>query len=579
MILFKRLCYRNFLSVGPKFNEINFLKGKKKVFVGANASGKSTIIDALTFALYNKSFRKTVKDLLVNTTTKKHLEVEVEFSIGEKEFKIRRGVAPVFCELYIDGVLKNMESNARDYQSFIENTILRMSEKTFRQIVVLGSSDYTPFLKCAPWIKREIVEDLLEISIFSNMNTVAKRKMSSTLSEFTTTNAASTIVDNDIVNKNDVLDNINTNTESTAQSNEGDKTLIRNQIADITTNLKSVREELNTKVELLAKTLDAIKHKKTEIKKYDALTSKIENNVLRADKTITFLTDNDNCEFCHQEIEESFKATSISAQVKKKDEFSNALSSLHLLTSNAEGDIDKLNIISDDYASFVKSITTQEDKIVTLNEKLELLNRTEETHSTVNTKYKATVEAELAALYEKSAKLSAELEVIQKLENSLTYLISIFTDTGIKSKIIRTYLPVINRIIRKYLDILDFANIDFRFNELFEETILSSLKEPYSYYNFSTGQQLRINLAILFTWRELSKLKNSAATNLIILDEIHSSTLDDQGVDAFNTIIDTCIEDNQTVIIITHSPETVSGIPASVHTHQMVNGFTNVVIK
>ena len=578
MIIFKLLRYKNFLSVGKSFNEIDFLKGKKKVFVGANASGKSTCIDALSFVLYNRSFRKTVKDLLVNTTTKKNLEVEVEFSIGEKEFKIRRGVAPVFCELYIDGVLKDMESNARDYQSFIENTILRMTEKTFRQIVVLGSSDYTPFLKCPAYIKREIVEDLLEISIFSNMNNVAKQKMSAALTEFNTTNTSVSLLTNDIVNKTDILDNLDTNTESTTASSENEKDIIRSEIAVIEKKLLKLNKDSAKKSSELLATSTAIAAKKAEIKKIDAIISKIENNEDRADKTIEFLTTNDSCEFCHQDIEKSFKETSIAEQHKKKHEYCAALSDLNTLNTAADTEIDRLDDISTSLTSHLSNITVEENKIVALNDKIDTLNKAEESHSSVNIKYRETIEEDLSKLNIKHDLLEVQLLTIKKEENSLTYLSSIFKDDGIKSKIIRTYLPVINRLVRKYLDILDFG-IDFRFDEYFEETISTDAAEKFSYYNFSTGQMLRVDLAILFMWRELSKLKNSAATNLIILDEIHSSTLDEAGTDAFNTIIDNCVTDDQTVVIITHSPETVNGIPATFHTHQLVNGFTSVDIK
>ena len=574
MIIFEKLRYKNFLSVGNKFITIDFIKGKKKVFVGPNGSGKSSIIDALNFALYNRSFRKSKKEQLVNSINKKNLLVELEFSVGIKKYKIRRGVKPGICELYIDGVLKEMGSNLRDYQAYIENSVLRMSERTFKQIVVLGSTDYVPFMKLPAYIKRTVSEDLLDISIFTSMTEVVKRKATVAAGKYNDILNDIKIITSDIKTRTDTLSKISDVDEteaykkSKAEEEEKLKQLEKDE-ADYVSNFPVNAENL-----IIIK--KSISEKQEKLKKMVDLYSKIENNEARSKKIIEFLTTNDTCHECKQTISKEHKSKFIKSQNEKIEEFTDGLENLNAIISEVNNDIEKYTDEKRELEDSIEQLKILKNSKITIKDKINYLNNHMANSKETNQKLKDSLQQAIELSETELEELENSKDLLSDKAAELSYISSVLKDDGIKSKIIKTYLPIINKLIRKYLDILNF-DIDFRFDEFFEETIKAQYKDNFHYGNFSTGQKLRIDLAILFTWRELSKLKNSTATNLIILDEIHSSSLDNEGSEAFNSVIAESIKKDECAIIITHNPETVGGEYVT-HTHSMINNFTDVKI-
>jgi len=574
MINFKVIRYRNFLSAGNKFIEQSFTPGQKKLIIGKNGAGKSIIIDALCFVLYNKAFRKCKKDQLVNSINQKNLIVELEFEIAGKEYKLRRGVRPVFTELYINGKLKDQDASSYDYQAYIENSVLRMTEKTFRQIVVLGSTAFVPFMRLPALHRRTVIEDLLEVAIFSNMYDVIKKKSHAMQTQYENLLNEIKLINNSITHKTSELNNLD-------KSN--DDIIEQNNIKLI--NLLAGYDQLD--IELKKLTSDTVNHTNDmqninqELGKYEEdkfelmdLVSKISLNKTKNEKEIKFFKENEHCHVCHQDIKTSFKNTKISQNKKKIKEFAEGLTQIEELIENksqliisSNTTISKLKNDLLTVNNTVNAITTNvelRESLLELNDKLKNSNHNE----------LVLIEKNIASYKKKLAKANKKKAEFTKTVNSFTYISKLLKDDGIKSKIIKTYLPVINKLIRKYLDLMDFS-IDFRFDEFFNETIKARYKDNFSYGNFSEGQKLRIDLCLLFTWRELSRLKNSAATHLIILDEVGDSSLDIEGFDAFIKILNVD-KDKQCAIIISHKPEGIATAVDEIITASMVGNFTEM---
>jgi len=575
MILFKTLKYKNFLSTGNKFIRHDFVSGKKKLIVGKNGSGKSIIIDALCFVLYNKAFRKCKKDQLVNSINKKNMIVELEFSIGNKEYKIRRGVRPVFTELYVDGALKDQDASSYDYQSYIENSVLRMTEKTFRQIVVLGSTAFVPFMRLSAHIRRVVIEDLLEVAIYTNMYDVIKQKSNSMQVELQNLLNRMKIIQNSITHKTEALDSAdNSNNNLITENKESIETLeteygdFNQELSDIMTRTKTHLDTIDDTNELLEK-LDDEKFELLD------LVSKISLNKTKNEKEIKFFNENEHCPVCHQDIESEFKAEKIVNNEKRAGEFESGLANIAKLIE------DKSGLIIDNNTK-IKTLKAELLEIVTVSDKMKVNQDDQQKLIKINKTLTKSNTSEIAELKSTLAEYESQLEEAEidkskfmETVNAFTYIKKLLNDDGVKSKVIKTYLPIINKLIRKYLDIMDFS-VDFRFDEFFNETIKARYKDNFSYGNFSEGQKLRIDLCLLFTWRELSRLKNSAATNLIILDEIGDSSLDIEGFDAFINVLNVDKE-SQCAIIISHKPDGISASVDEIVTASMVGNFTEMV--
>lgn len=527
MILFQYVKWKNFLSTGNFFTEVALDKSPNTLIIGKNGSGKSTILDALTFALFGKPYRKINKPNLLNSINEKDCIVEIGFTIGSKNYKVIRGMKPNVFEIYVDGVLLNQSAASKDYQEILEKNILKLNFKSFTQIVILGSASFTPFMQLSAADRRSIIEDLLDIQIFSSMNILVKQKLVDIKTEGTNVKHGMELTAEKIKLHRQ-------NLEENKKHNEDEISKKRNEIAECEDQIS----KLLTNIELIQKHIDSMSSKISDkisldkkAKKLIQLESKIETNIRKNEKDIAFYKENDSCPTCKQELDGKFKKVQINERTSKLD-------TQRLGLKEIQVEIDKANERLTQIQSINKNITQHNSEIVRLNASL-----------TETNKYVGKLNKEIETLSQRKTSLDGENEKLNVLKIELNELITkqetlstekhyydfaatLLKDTGIKTKIIKQYLPIMNKLINKYLTALD-SFINFNLNENFEEVIKSRHRDVFSYHNFSEGEKLRIDLAILFTWRQIAKMKNSTNTNLLILDEVFDSSLDTGGTDEF----------------------------------------------
>jgi len=527
VILFQYVKWKNFLSTGNFFTEVALDKSPNTLIIGKNGSGKSTILDALTFALFGKPYRKINKPNLLNSINEKDCIVEIGFTIGSKNYKVIRGMKPNVFEIYVDGVLLNQSAASKDYQEILEKNILKLNFKSFTQIVILGSASFTPFMQLSAADRRSIIEDLLDIQIFSSMNILVKQKLVDIKTEGTNVKHGMELTAEKIKLHRQ-------NLEENKKHNEDEISKKRNEIAECEDQIS----KLLTNIELIQKHIDSMSSKISDkisldkkAKKLIQLESKIETNIRKNEKDIAFYKENDSCPTCKQELDGKFKKVQINERTSKLD-------TQRLGLKEIQVEIDKANERLTQIQSINKNITQHNSEIVRLNASL-----------TETNKYVGKLNKEIETLSQRKTSLDGENEKLNVLKIELNELITkqetlstekhyydfaatLLKDTGIKTKIIKQYLPIMNKLINKYLTALD-SFINFNLNENFEEVIKSRHRDVFSYHNFSEGEKLRIDLAILFTWRQIAKMKNSTNTNLLILDEVFDSSLDTGGTDEF----------------------------------------------
>ena len=548
MINFKKLRFKNFLSTGNNFTEINFDETPTTLVVGHNGAGKSTMLDALSFGLFGKPHRKISKGQLVNTINGKGTIVEVEFEIGKQKYKIVRGIKPNKFEIWVNGNMINQDSHAKEYQSMLEKNIIKLNHKSFHQIVVLGSSSFVPFMQLAGGSRREVIEDLLDINMFSKMNGILKEKMSLHKDQLRSNEHYINLVDTKINAQKKYLRDLS---EITAyQKNE--------KLANIKTLQGDIRElnEANAQVsidvaESKLVTADIVKNaeKLQELNEFAAGFRTQQKDVVKQAK---FFEENDKCPTCEQEIDAKLKEYHLNKCKTKAGTISNALD-LHKSESDKLKEvIEGLNRQQDHIRNWQSKVDANNQEIMRINTNIDKLN---EEISRIDNESGDLSEANSAL-----EKLRGEKEELQETKYKLAEQHSYYQvygellkDTGIKTKIIKQYLPVINQLTNKYLQILDFF-VHFDLDESFVETIRSRHRDNFSYDSFSEGEKQRIDLSLLFTWRQIAKMKNSVATNLLILDETFDSSLDEEGIENLMKIISTLGEDTN-VFVISHKSE------------------------
>jgi len=550
MIIFKKVRYKNFLSTGQQFIEINLNEAPTTLVVGNNGAGKSTMLDALCFGLFNKPFRAVKKDQLINTINEKECVVEVEFQIGKKEYKIIRGIKPNLFEIWCNGDMLNQDAAIRDYQKHLEQHILKLNFRSFTQVVILGNASFVPFMQLRARHRREVVEEILDIEIFSKLNLMFREKAKAQDETIKQADFNYQLLDGKIETQQKHIDDISNTTKHTADTKKLEITNADTDIENYREDIARVRREIaEMQVEIIDQTKLTTKHGKLT-----AMEAKLENTCIKHKKELKFFQSHDDCPTCQQSIDEAFKKATIVVKEAKVVELELGMSQIDNAIRTSQKKLDKIN-----------------ETVIAIREKELLISRYETSISEIE-KYKTRIQKEIDELSDEKFStgvatgelnqlqeqlVDAEKDKLKQKEEKL-YIDTarhLMQDTGIKTKIIKQYLPVMNQYINKNLADMDFF-VNFTLDEEFNETIKSRHRDDFQYHSFSEGEKLRIDLAILFTWREIAKLKNSTNTNLLILDEIFDSSLDTTGTDEFMRILYHTMN-KENVFIISHKGDTL----------------------
>ena len=550
MIIFKKVRYKNFLSTGQQFIEINLNEAPTTLVVGNNGAGKSTMLDALCFGLFNKPFRAVKKDQLINTINEKECVVEVEFQIGKKEYKIIRGIKPNLFEIWCDDIMLNQDASVRDYQKHLEQHILKLNFRSFTQVVILGNASFVPFMQLRARHRREVVEEILDIEIFSKLNLMFREKAKAQDETIKQADFNYQLLDGKIETQQKHIDDISNTTKHTADTKKLEITNADTDIENYREDIARVRREIaEMQVEIIDQTKLTTKHGKLT-----AMEAKLENTCIKHKKELKFFQSHDDCPTCQQSIDEAFKKATIVVKEAKVVELELGMSQIDNAIRTSQKKLDKIN-----------------ETVIAIREKELLISRYETSISEIE-KYKTRIQKEIDELSDEKFStgvatgelnqlqeqlVDAEKDKLKQKEEKL-YIDTarhLMQDTGIKTKIIKQYLPVMNQYINKNLADMDFF-VNFTLDEEFNETIKSRHRDDFQYHSFSEGEKLRIDLAILFTWREIAKLKNSTNTNLLIVDEIFDSSLDTTGTDEFMRILYHTMN-KENVFIISHKGDTL----------------------
>lgn len=543
-ITFKVVRWKNFLSTGDKFTEIQLDRNDSTLIIGTNGAGKSTLLDALSFALFGKPFRNILKPQLLNSVNNKNCVVEIEFTVGSAEFKIIRGIKPNIFEIYQNNVLINQEANSRDYQAFLEQNVLKLNHKSFHQIVVIGSAAFTPFMQLPAGQRRSIIEELLDIQVFSRMNQILKEKIARTKEAINDANNQLEIIAEKVRLQNKYI----TDVESLAKDQVRDKqqTIVDNQTAVAL--FKSKNEILSKQlIELVAKQ-KSLKTVETKKNKLNVFGDKFDNSIKSLQENRAFFIDSTACPTCSQEISEATREKHISQCDTKINEITETINKLQDELSQVEIQENTLMTEIEVFQNTQMDIVANNSSIAALQTQINKLEseilKIEGTEGDIGGAM-----ADLQAIYIVKERI-AELKITHVDQQNYNFIASeMLKDTGIKTKIVKQYLPVINKLVNQYLQILDFFVL-FNLDESFNETIKSRYRDEFTYASFSEGEKQRIDLSLLFTWRQIAKMKNSANTNLLILDETFDSSLDTDGIDNLMKILDTVQDTN--VFVISH---------------------------
>ena len=546
MITFRTIKWKNFLSTGNQPTEIQLDYSPTTLIIGENGAGKSTILDALCFVLFNKPFRNISKSQLVNSVNGGGTVVEVEFNVNNKDVKVIRGIKPNKFEVWIGDTMINQDANARDYQKHLEQQILGLNYRSFTQVVILGSSTFVPFMQLSTKARREVVEDILDIKIFSLMNFLLKNKNKSLLEDI-----------RDVEYKYDLTKEKVNLQEKFIEEVVNNKSVIiaenRQKVYDNNFTIDTKKDDVKAlQVENNELAIDAEEHTKVEqkLKKLTQTEAALQNRKSEHERQIQFFQTNDECPSCEQPITESTKQTQIESRTTKIGEIKNGIADLQRMESEEQ---DRLQLILNSLDNIRKN-DVEKAKILSSIAELEKFNAKLEKDIQKYEEGKASDE-DRAKLSELKGQIKVIEEQKSKLNEDKFYIDvarNLLQDSGIKTKIVKQYLPIMNKLVNTYLSSMDFF-VNFNIDENFNETIKSRFRDEFSYASFSEGEKMRIDLALLFTWRAIAKMKNSTNTNLLILDEIFDSSLDNAGTDDFLKILNTF--DKQNVFVISHKQD------------------------
>jgi len=568
MILFKRLTYKNFLSSGNVPIEINLDMSQMTLIVGTNGSGKSTLLDALCFVLFNRPFRIIKKEQMVNTINNGDCIVEVDFEVGTKKYKVRRGIKPNLFEIFCDGKKLNQDANNIDYQKYLEQNIMKLNYRSFIQVVLLGSSSYEPFMKMKPRYRREVVEEILDIRVFGLMDLILRSQQSDLQKKLTETRHQAELIKTKYETEAKYLKTL----EAKGSDNQAvaQKRLEENNKNKIEYETKL--QKLNEQIAVSQNELLGQEEADNKLKQLNKLETKIESNLDTHKKTLSFFKENDNCPVCTQQIDEEFKSKKCEEEHGTISKLEKGLVQLVEEISKQEQKVSAFskvtNKISDMKLDLAK-ITSSLEQIKNQSDQIQLdISRVSEKDNDIES-----IELELERMRIDLGDAEKELDKVQEEKGYVDILREILNDKGAKAQIIRKYVPIMNSLINKYLQAMDFY-ISFNLDEEFNETVKSRFRDTFNYNNFSEGEKMRIDLALLFTWRDIARMKNSTNTNLLILDEIFDSSLDGQGTDDFFKIIKTLEKEN--IFIISHKGDILFDKFTNIIKYEKVQNFTQL---
>jgi DNA repair exonuclease SbcCD ATPase subunit len=543
MINFTTVRYKNLLSAGNTYTEIKLDDHQTTLILGENGSGKSTLLDALCFGLYGKGFRNLKKDLLVNSINQKGLEVEVDFNIGKRQYRVIRGAKPNKFELYVNDNLVNQDANVRDYQEHLEKNILKMNYRSFTQVAILGSANFTPFMQLKSAERRKLVEDLLDITIFSTMSEILRKKLSNHVVNVRENDHETDLLEERINGLNEQLEALRENRDTRIKQYKG-------TVEETQTNIDNLMEKIDKKTEIVTtktSTIEDYDGKMEQVREEIYLEGKLNDNYKKAIKEIKFYEDNDECPTCEQELNETHKREHLETHKSKKTELSNAITEIGKAIQKSQKRLVEIATIQEGIHDIQKQIGLLQTELVSnqkfitkIQKEIDGLKIEGTTGTNVHEKIDDS-EENLNILHAKKKNLAETghyFEIAQML----------LKDQGVKLRIIKQYVPIMNKLIQKYLAQLEFY-VGFELNESFEETIKSRFRDEFKYDNFSQGEKMRIDLALLFTWRTVARMKNSVNTNLLILDEVFDSSLDAAGTDDFLRLLNGLTEKTNAFII------------------------------
>tara|TARA_B100000073_G_scaffold303764_1_gene271994 strand:+ start:3351 stop:5060 length:1710 start_codon:yes stop_codon:yes gene_type:complete len=545
MILFKKIRFKNFLSTGNQFTEFNLTKNTTTLIIGTNGAGKSTVLDALTFALFGKPFRKINKPQLPNTVNEKDCVAEVEFSIGSIDWKVIRGIKPNKFEIYRNGKLLDQSASAVDQQKWLEQVVLKMNYKSFTQIVILGSSSFVPFMQLTAANRRDVIEDLLDIKIFSTMNTIIKEKLRQVKDEVRTLELSKESVTEKMNMQEEFIEELENRGKSNIDSNMSKIDKLLNEENEYVLN----NESLSSKMETLQGQMQEVTGAAEKLAKLNNLRGKISQKVTTITKEHKFFNENTVCPTCTQSIEEEFRLNRITDAQNKAKELKKGYQDLEETIQFEQERERQFLALSQEITNLTHGIS-QNNTRISLNQRQVRDLEHEIQTITENLANRNSEHEKLEAFKKKLNTTETELESKKDSYRYYDFSYGLLKDGGVKSQIIKKYLPLINQQVNRFLQMMDFY-INFSLDEEFNETVQSPIHEDFSYASFSEGEKMRIDLALLFTWREVAKYKNSVNTNLLIMDEVFDSSLDGFGTDDFLKIIRFVIKDAN-IFVISH---------------------------